>query len=274
MISWIKRKDWETIFHNLSELNWRVFLLPIVLTVNRMIFRGKKQDGFHILNDSESWDYLIILDACRYDRFEQINDIPGKLQKIQSKGCVTDIWLRENFNEDNYDDLVYISSTRRISSNNPTFNPVLNGPFDAARFHEVIEVFEEDEAPEKGDYVKAEEVTREAVKAKNKYPEKKLVIHYFQPHCPYKSITEFSGRSPQEYYNEGYSKDEISTAYNKNLKYVLEEVKNNLLPHLDGKIIISSDHGEQLGEKGLWGHYIRIPNEKVIKAPWLEVQKE
>ena len=49
----------------------------------------------------EEWDYLIVLDACRYDYFEQMYREffnAGVLLKKISLGSGTSDWLRNNFN--------------------------------------------------------------------------------------------------------------------------------------------------------------------------------
>ena len=61
----------------------------------------------------EDWDNLIILDACRYDFFkEEIEkrQIDGYLKKVISRGSHTLNFLKENFTEDYYNDIVYITA--------------------------------------------------------------------------------------------------------------------------------------------------------------------
>ena len=45
----------------------------------------------------ESWDNLIILDACRYDIFKELNTIDGELTSRISRGSCTTDFLNENF---------------------------------------------------------------------------------------------------------------------------------------------------------------------------------
>ena len=65
----------------------------------------------------EDWDYLIILDACRYDYFEQTfqSYLDGRLEKKLSVGSSTREWRLKNFTE-YYPDTIYISSTPFINS--------------------------------------------------------------------------------------------------------------------------------------------------------------
>jgi len=57
----------------------------------------------------ENWNYLIILDACRYDYFEKLhrNYFSGVLEKKISLGSGTSEWLRKNFTS-YYPDTIYI----------------------------------------------------------------------------------------------------------------------------------------------------------------------
>ncbi len=59
----------------------------------------------------ESWDYLIILDACRYDYLERcyLNFFQGELSKKMSNGSCTSEWLNNSF-PDYYDDVIYITA--------------------------------------------------------------------------------------------------------------------------------------------------------------------
>ncbi|PTD94344.1 hypothetical protein C9439_03360 [archaeon SCG-AAA382B04] len=64
----------------------------------------------------ESWDILIILDACRFDFFREIYQdyFSGELEKRKSRGSNTGEWLTKTFT-DKYD-LTYISSNPYVNS--------------------------------------------------------------------------------------------------------------------------------------------------------------
>ncbi len=47
----------------------------------------------------EDWDNLVILDACRHDAFEDLNEIKGDLEKKASKASMTVEWLEKNLKE-------------------------------------------------------------------------------------------------------------------------------------------------------------------------------
>jgi hypothetical protein len=62
---------------------------------------------------------------------------------------------------------------------------------------------------------------------------------------------------------------QVKEYYRKDLRLALKEVKR-LIESLDGKVVVTSDHGELLGEGG-WGHYIGGKEKELIEVPWLEV---
>lgn len=73
-------------------------------------FKFSNHRGIDIMK--ENWDYLIILDAARYDLFkESVKNfkIQGKLKKVESKGSATPEWLKKNFKKDFYD-IIYVSA--------------------------------------------------------------------------------------------------------------------------------------------------------------------
>ena len=59
-----------------------------------------------------------------------------------------------------------------------------------------------------------------------------------------------------------------------NLNQVLYEV-SGLIEYLSGRIIITSDHGELLGEDRLYGHGHPLPARKeLIEVPWIILEKK
>ncbi len=65
--------------------------------------------------------------------------------------------------------------------------------------------------------------------------------------------------------------DTLKALYKENLKIVLNEV-NKITRHLDGKVVVTSDHGEAFGENGEWEHPTGSNNPVLKTVPWLEVE--
>ena len=63
--------------------------------MNRIKKRVYLHDSVNLME--RDWNTLIILDACRYDVFKDVNNIPARLTKIKSVGSCTSDWIRNTF---------------------------------------------------------------------------------------------------------------------------------------------------------------------------------
>ncbi|SFS88737.1 hypothetical protein [Halostagnicola kamekurae] len=75
---------------------------------------------------------------------------------------------------------------------------------------------------------------------------------------------------PAELVRNG-TRDAALELYEENLRIALESV-SELIPELDGKVIVTADHGEAFGEEGVWEHHIETHIPPLMEVPWLEVQ--
>jgi hypothetical protein len=66
--------------------------------------------------------------------------------------------------------------------------------------------------------------------------------------------------------------DKVREHYEDDLRLALKEVAR-LVERLDGKVVVTADHGESLGEHNDWGHQCDSNNPKQYTVPWLEVEK-
>lgn len=214
--------------------------------------------------DSMEWDNLIILDACRYDTFV---DVFGAASKRVSVGSATGIYVRKTFSKGDYSDWVYVSSNPHFSSQK--FSE-LTGRKPSNVFHSVFQTFRTDWDNEFGT-VKADPVVRDTLTAAKLFPDKKLVAHFMQPHIPF---VDYGFNVPTDAYkawrdigeeglelkdaftlvHEGVlDRETVRKAYRSNLEYVKPFVKQ-LVDRLDGATLVTSDHGNFLGENDLYGH--------------------
>lgn len=262
------------------------------------IFLFRKNNGFFILD--EDWDNLIILDACRYDIFRKLylkRKIKGKLFKKISRGSHTIEYLLENFKNKKYDDIVYLTSTPYVNI------------YCKNNFHKIISVWKYGWDPQFLT-VTPESMFDYAIEALIKYPNKRLIIHFMQPHFPYigysikdlrRNIREEMKKKVKKndgiYFLEKKFKKSLFSlytrrifalltdefqikAYIKNLKLVLPVVEK-LIEILPGKTAVSTDHGESFGEKmhnlfpiKFYGHDINIRIPSLVEIPWLLVKPE
>jgi len=219
----------------------------------------------------KDWDYLLVLDACRYDMFEELNDIEGDLIRVWSPAPHTQPWMRVVFGSSKtvrWDDTVVVSASQ--------FSNNYASQFKAHR-NCVLKDWD-DEA----DTISAKNINRAVLAELRGYPDDKMIIWYVQPHVPFIGKTRIGHKEMKLNktdlltleliaHDDRYGLDGAKQAYYENLEYVLEYVKE-LLPHLHGKIIITSDHGNYLGEGGFFGHERRRANTVPVRlVPWLEV---
>lgn len=236
---------------------------------------------------NKDWDNLIILDACRSDLFEERVDC-GKLdhyQTISSYGSSTPEWTHRNFHGRQHGDIVYVTSnpwTSRIAGD---------------AFHDVIEVWKEGFDEDIGT-VPPSAVVKDALSAQQKYPNKRFIIHFMQPHIPFiESQREFSKWSPKDIVDENIGGDGARTTvwealrhgkidkrslwneYGNNLDYVMDYIFD-LIPQLSGKTVVSSDHGNMLGEWGwplpmrIYGHPAGLRSAQLVNVPWAVFEGE
>jgi hypothetical protein len=128
----------------------------------------------------KDWDYLIILDACRYDYFSEIfpKYFQGELRKVISQGSSTIEWCRKSFKE-MYDNIIYVSANPFINSKIEVQN------FNAKEhFYKVVDVWDWGWNDQLGT-VHPRQVNEAVHKFKESYPDKRFIIHYLQPHEPY-----------------------------------------------------------------------------------------
>lgn len=246
------------------------------------------------------WDNLIILDACRYDTFEQECQLDGDLKRVLSAGGSSWEFMKENFDEKQHHDTVYVTGNAHISKlDNKTFHSILSVDIENANERDTIYP---GPLPDKSGAILPEAVNEQALTAHKEFPQKRHIIHYMQPHLPflgkygrtlYRRVLDSSVKD--EFVRDsrwGLSVDifravkhpkinvddnDIKKAYKENLTIVLDFV-DNLLKKLDGCSVITSDHGQLLGERILtkkrYGHPHDIHPIKLIEVPWFECKYE
>ncbi|MFC7028075.1 hypothetical protein ACFQH8_12520 [Halomicroarcula sp. GCM10025710] len=70
----------------------------------------------------EDWDNLLILDACRYDMFEEQHSLPGRLESRISKSSHTSEFLQSNFADRDLRDTVYVTASPMYYRNRERLN--------------------------------------------------------------------------------------------------------------------------------------------------------
>jgi hypothetical protein len=247
----------------------RWLLREALRTCNHVTSRNSfYSDGIDIFE--RDWDVLILLDACRFDEFERACTLDGHLSKVMSRGSTSSEFVRGNFTNRALHDTVYISANGHFLWLKDEIN---------ASVHRFIGLH-------KGKYRNAagglttcpETVTEHAFQARKRYSNKRLIIHYLQPHQPYlgpfgKEFISHKGGLISTVQANNLSQKELMKAYRENLEIVLDEVEY-ITNNFDGKIVVTADHGEMLGERlpvfpiRDFGHFEGVYNEELLAVPW------
>ncbi len=272
------------------------------------------------------WDYCVVLDACRYDVFEDVYDeyLDGSLEKRRSPGSSTPEWAYRTFTGDH--DIAYFSGNPFINSTGIPLNELQWGAscdyewVATDHLGDVVDVWREGWNDEfgtvpPGAIAESMRDHDDAVQRRDR-----TVLHYMQPHAPYLTrerggkLTRIKeGIASQE--ENGTGDGALSTVGNnlrpyvesllgqssfamkaglwmelgltnvvrdgtrgaamryheENLRVALESIAD-LLPELDGSVVVTADHGEAFGEDGVWEHHIETPIPPLVTVPWLEVR--
>ena len=261
-----------------DRLWWRNRLTARVIAPTHRRF-GSRANAVRLMD--EDWDNLLVLDACRADLFESVADT-GRFdtyRRVTSLGSMTEEWTEQNFESRAFGDTVYVAC-----------NPITSRVAPDA-FHDLIEVWRE-AFDEDHKAIMPGAVTKAARETHERYPNKRLIAHFLQPHIPFVDSPELVFRdwwSPERSFDEtdadpprnvwgamamglvGY--DEVWDAYEQNLRLGLDGALT-LAEDLPGKTVITSDHGNMMGERTwpipmkLYGHPRDLRSDPLVTVPW------
>jgi hypothetical protein len=255
------------------------------MQLNRQYYRATSRGKGDF--QAEGWDNLIILDGCRYDLFQDLVDMDGHLEYRRSSGSSSSEMLNAAFvdSDYNFDDTVYVTANAWAYSL----------PEDT--FHAIIGLLD-DHWDETYETVMPETVVEETIRAYERFPDKRTVVHFMQPHYPFIGKTgqgiDHSGirtKKDGEWVGEVerpvwwqlqyglLDRETVMEAYRENLEIVLSHVER-LIDELPGKTVITADHGNLTGEwigpvpvRG-FGHPSSCYAEGLVKVPWFVVDDE
>ena len=246
-------------------------LRKIRLTLVRP-FTPPTADEIDFMN--EDWDILVVLDACRYDLLADRDPFNVPVQRVQSNASQTREYIKNNFLNKDYRDTVYVTASPQFAD------------FDLNFAH--IEHVWEDSWDDELRTVLPEAVTEAAIQASSEYPDKRLIVHYMQPHYPFigstgQSIEDQATFVPNQKYasvwerlaGSDISEAVVREAYRENLDVVLPEVEK-LRESVTGKMVVTSDHGNLYGRRVCWlpihiyGHPARVHHPELTAVPWVE----
>jgi hypothetical protein len=131
----------------------------------------------------EQWDIAIILDACRYDVFREVYKKYLPRGKLEQRIGASDTfeWLHSVFNGNRTKDMLYVSAHPGINGRGVPW-----GDFDAKeQFYKVYDAWLKGWNWEIGTSI-PNKVAEIAVQAVKEFPDRKTIIHFIQPHFPYR----------------------------------------------------------------------------------------
>lgn len=228
-----------------------------------------KHEGIDMMD--RDWDNLLIMDATRADVFEEEIDTDQfeSYERVKSPGSSSPEWMQETFAGKEFPDTVYVTANPWIEREAPD------------SFHQIIDLWIEEKgaSPEdfrgvKGlhnagfsheDYIPADAVTEWAMRAQENFPDKRIIVHYFQPHGPFIGNSDGSLReTPAERSME---------VYRENLHYVFYHAQK-CAEALEGRSVFTADHGHLFDDR-LWpfpqresGHPSGLHHPKLTTVPW------
>jgi hypothetical protein len=222
------------------------------------------------------WDLLVVVDACRLDLMCEVapaHEFATEVGTLRSLDSTTQLWLRKNFTAPYTAEM---AETAYVCA-----NPFSAAELDPNDFHTLDEVWR-DVWVEPGT-VPPEAVTDRAIHTTREHDSRYLIVHYLQPHWPFLSRPEMvdgprrgqfgaqEWRDVWEKLRDGdLDRDEVWAGYRENLERALDEVAV-LLRNVDAETaVVTSDHGNALGEWFVYGHPPTMPQDCLRVVPWVE----
>lgn len=220
-------------------------------------------DGTNVYE--RDWDVLLILDGCRVDALAETRedysflDEPGIHRSTASTSWE---WMETTFLSKYLNEIgktVYVTANQHSDS-------IKNKPF--VSFEPVYEYGWEETIRT----YPADLVTDAAIESARENTWDRMIVHYMQPHFPSvpKPIghgDKFDNVWKRLIIGKG-DKTQLWDSYIANLRYVLDSVEK-LLRNIDAEtVVISSDHGNAMGEWWIYGHPHGMPLKSLREVPW------
>jgi len=237
-------------------------------------------------------DYLlIVLDACRFDAFWDVfdNDLVGEVEPVASGGRDTFEYLQVTWPE-TYD-VPYVSAAVPVNNERIDFDDtgghhLYNGYQPPDHLARIDDVWKKAWDRSLG-ACPPEPVLAQALEYRDA---DSLVVHYQQPHTPYIGDERELGHAGTEAAVPGQvapvdkpiwdrikrgeiSDERLEELYWSNVERVRPAVLrtiDELLGEFDS-VVVTADHGEALGEHGVYAHPRQPQHPKVREVPWVEV---
>lgn len=246
------------------------------------------------------WDYLVVLDACRYDVFAEVAQkrYGRKPLKLDTRCHCTSWWYRKYWSRQDND-------MHLVSANPVPFNKHVGWNawrrFKSATWADYASVRANAVASSALEHFHTwgvnvfDPVVALEVFAAIKQHGERYVIHLMPPHLPFlglrgRKLFECLGlgmtedrnvyKAIQDYGRAGHW-DTLHKCYRENIEYALDALERYAHLFRDGRLVITADHAELIGEPsfdgdGIYRHakYVDVLDlwMTLRTVPWLEVK--
>ncbi|MFB6200101.1 MAG: hypothetical protein ABEJ83_04430 [Candidatus Nanohaloarchaea archaeon] len=213
--------------------------------------------------DEKDWDNLIILDACRYDIYKEVTG--RDIEKRISVASFTSQYTEKTFSTGDWTDTVFVSANGFHADKTIQDLTGRENIF-YERWSCIGDKWDEDILG-----VSPSDVIEDAETANKLFPSKNLIVHFGQPHQWFLDEDGELVFRPETNYRVGNNgladREQTIYYYKESIKRALEEIAQ-FLPKLEGKTVISADHGEVLGENQVYGHFKSSKAKALREVPW------
>jgi len=233
-------------------------------------------------------DVVLILDACRFDTWQEMANTDWQAKGRWSLGSASVEWINETFAnryENSWSQAAYVTGNPHTAKDGgDKWRDSSVYPLKQRGLMYLDEVWRDQWDPGPLETVSPDVMTARGFYAYEHANADTVVVHYMQPHVPFRNAPEWTGGWANTLaFGEADTdkKDdwcklrdgdvppsEFWDAYRDNLQWVLAEVKR-WRDAVNGTILVTSDHGNAAGEYGQWGHPPGSGNPTLRKVPWL-----
>lgn len=236
-------------------------------------FTGKVERGTPIYE--QDWDLLVVLDACRADFLQEAapdHDFLDDVDESESVGSYSLSWMEQNFTPK--------YSEGMAETVHVTGNPFTETALDPNDFGHLEEVWRYSWDEEIGT-IRPRPITDAAISLAREQDADQVIVHYMQPHAPFTTHPELQTGPSADDWADAADKsvwmrvqqaevplENAKNAYRDELAMVLEEVEL-LLNNVDAETaVVTADHGEAMGESGIYGHARGVAIDALRVVPW------
>lgn len=227
------------------------------------------------------WDVLVVLDACRVDLMREIaHEYPfvGVVGEFTSLASKSSDWLLRTFDEAHAED---VRRTAYVTGN--PYTAKVDLPVEPAVHDEVWRYAWDDDLHT----VPPRPMTDRAIDTWRGRGDEfdRMVVHYMQPHGPFVDHPDIGEYGTPDDFGEGFGnlwgrtgiarelpRETIWRAYRDNLRLVMDDVSLLLSNLAAEEVVLTADHGNAVGEWGVYGHPADVLLPCIRNVPWVRTR--